>query len=122
LLHFQNDFAEVEIRRNRPPYRCDSSEEGPEFCLLAEALEGYGGLLSVMFGVMHSVSVFLASGKAGWLKTDFGRWKDEDDEANDEPGLGGDGGGADFQSVSSQIFFLFHYVRLKMRVYTRIPA
>lgn len=58
-----------------------------------------------------------STGKAGWLKTDFSRWKDEDEEDEPAPsagaggfgdfgggggmgGMGGFGGGGDLESVS----------------------
>jgi len=44
-----------------------------------------------------------ASGKAGWLKTDFGRWKDEDDEETEDAPGGPGGDGADFQSMMHQM-------------------
>ncbi len=39
--------------------------------------------------------------KFHWLKTDFNKWKDED-ESDDEEGGGGGGGGQDLEEVRHQ--------------------
>ncbi|XP_055350526.1 co-chaperone protein daf-41-like [Paramacrobiotus metropolitanus] len=52
-----------------------------------------------------------STGKAGWLKTDFSRWKDEDEEDDEERGgMGGmgdfggfGGGGGDLESMMQQM-------------------
>ncbi|GAU87461.1 hypothetical protein RvY_00296 [Ramazzottius varieornatus] len=43
-----------------------------------------------------------ASGKQGWLKTDFARWKDEDDADDEEKG-GFGGGDMDFTQMMGQM-------------------